>query len=49
MPDKVAAVGAHPSGGSTVRWDGGGSTVEALRGSPVVVRLICSTGEPRER
>jgi hypothetical protein len=52
--DKVAAAGAHPSGGSMVRCDRGGSTatsevVEALRGSPVVVRRTCSTGEPRER
>jgi hypothetical protein len=54
MPDKMAVAGAHPSGGSTVRCDGGGSTVmseavEALRGSPVVVRQTCSTGEPRGR
>jgi hypothetical protein len=54
MPDKMAAAGAHPSSGSMVRCDGGGSTamsvaVEALRGSPVVVRQTCSTGEPRGR
>jgi hypothetical protein len=49
-----AAAGAHPSGGSMVRCDGGGSTAtfeaaEALRGSTVVVRQTCSTGEPRGR
>jgi hypothetical protein len=47
-----AAAGAHLSGGSMVRCDGGGSTAtfeaaEALRGSTVVVMQTCSTGEPR--
>jgi hypothetical protein len=51
MPEKVAAVGAHPSGGSTVRCDGGGSTVtseavEVLWGSPAVGRRTYSTDEP---
>jgi hypothetical protein len=54
MPDKVAVAGTHMSGGSTMRCDGGGSTttseaMEALRGSPVVVRRTYSTGEPRGR
>jgi hypothetical protein len=49
-----AAAGAHPSGGSMVRCDGGGSTAtfeaaEAVRGSTVVVRQTCSTSEPRGR
>jgi hypothetical protein len=53
-PDKVATAGAHPSGGSMVRCDGDdlmamSKTVEALRGSLVVVRRTCSTGEPQGR
>jgi hypothetical protein len=50
MPQKVAVAGAHQSDGSTVRCGRGGSrttpeALEALQGSPVVVRQTYSTGE----
>jgi hypothetical protein len=53
-PDKVAATGAHLSGRSTVRCDGGRSmatseAVEALRQLPVLVRRTYSTSEPQGR
>jgi hypothetical protein len=35
MPDKVAAVGAHPSGGSTMRGKKGGGSSTFLGGGGV--------------
>jgi hypothetical protein len=54
MLDKMAVAGAHPSGGSMVRCDRGGSrvtseAVETLRGAPMVVRKTYNTGELRGR